>query len=78
MNVLTRLILEYKIGERFYCFECSPGSPWQEIKQVAGNIYQIAEAKIQEEEQAKNQESVTPNVEPSKEQTSEEVCMMQG
>ncbi len=41
MNILNRTILEVKIGDRFYNFECTPDSPLPEINQalVTMNTY---------------------------------------
>ena len=58
MNILQRTILEVKIGDRFFNFECSPDSQLNEINQalVAMNNYvlsRIKEIEAQKEEEGK-------------------------
>ncbi len=57
MNILSRTILEVKIGDRYYKLECSPDSPYQELNKALVQMNEhVLEVLRQHEEQLKAQE----------------------
>ena len=64
MNILQRTVLEVKIGEKYFKFECLPDSSLADINQalVTMNNYvlsRIEEAKKQSEQQLQEKEAET-------------------
>ncbi len=53
MNLLSRTIIEVKIGERTYNFECSPDSPLGEINQALVSMNSYVLARIDEAQKIK-------------------------
>jgi len=56
MNILQRTILEVKIGERFYNFECAPDSPLGEINQALASMNNYVLSRIEEAKKAQEAE----------------------
>jgi hypothetical protein len=61
MNILNRTILEVKIGDRFYNFECAPDSPLPEINQALAAMNSYVVSRI--EEAQKNHEMSSEKIE---------------
>lgn len=60
MNLLTRTLLEIKIGERIFTLECLPDSPLHDVHQA---LSQMQEYIIQRIEEAKKPEEERSSVE---------------
>lgn len=50
MNIVNRIIIENKIGDREYRFECAMGSPWVDLQNFGALLHNLAAQKVQEEE----------------------------
>lgn len=61
MNILQRTILEVKIGDRFFNFECPPDSPLPEINQALATMNNYIVSRI--EEAQKNHQMASEKVE---------------
>jgi len=48
MNWFNRFVLEVKIGERSYLFECSPDSPLSEVQQALLQVNGYVEDRLRQ------------------------------
>lgn len=58
MNILNRTILEVKIGDRFYNFECSPDSPLQEVNNALQQMNSYILERIKETQKNASSEEI--------------------
>jgi len=60
MNILQRTILEVKMGDKFYNFECAPDSPLSEINQalVTMNTYVLSRIEEVKKAQENSEEKI--------------------
>jgi hypothetical protein len=63
MNLLTRILLEVKIGDRFYKLECSPDSPLEDISQSLKSMNNYIDQRIELSKSAEKNSEESPKKE---------------